>query len=155
MAEAKEYLTKAKYDELTEELRVLIHEKRKEVAEHLEYAKSLGDLSENAEYHEARDEQAKIEARIAQLEHMLKHAEIVHHTKGDTVVAGSTVVVSKSGEKEKQTFLLVGSEEADMSAGKLSYQSPLGRMLMGKKKDDSFELETPKGTVTYKIVEVK
>lgn len=155
MADAKEYLTKAKYDELTEELSFLIHQKRKEVAEHLEHAKSLGDLSENAEYHEARDEQAKVEARIAQLEYMLKHAEIVKHTRGDIVVAGTTVVVTKSGEKDKQTFLLVGSEEADMSTGKLSYQSPLGRMLMGKKKDDAFELETPKGTVTYKIVELK
>lgn len=156
MAEAKEYLTQEKYDELTQELHVLIHEKRKEVAEHLEYAKSLGDLSENAEYHEARDEQAHTEARIAQIEHMLKHAEIVHHNKkSDTVEAGSTVVLTKAKEKGEHTFLLVGSEEADMAAGKLSYQSPLGRMLMGKKKGDSFELETPKGVVVYKIVDVK
>lgn len=151
--DAKEYLTQEKYDELTKELYTLIHEKRKEVAEHLEHAKSLGDLSENAEYHEARDEQAQIESRIAQLEHMLKHAEIVHHKKGDVVEAGSTVVITKDGSKDKQTFLLVGSEEADMSAGKLSYQSPLGRMLMGKKKGDTFELETPKGPVGYKIVD--
>ncbi|MEY2640835.1 MAG: hypothetical protein RL150_228 [Candidatus Parcubacteria bacterium] len=155
MAEVKEYLTQAKYDELTQELDMLIHEKRKEVAEHLEYAKSLGDLSENAEYHEARDEQAKVEARIAQLEHMLKHAEIVKHKASDTVEAGATVTISKQGEKGQQVFLLVGSEEADMAAGKLSYQSPLGRMLMGKKKGDSFELETPKGVVAYKIVDVK
>jgi transcription elongation factor GreA len=155
MAEAREYLTQAKYDELTKELDILIHAKRKEVAEHLEYAKSLGDLSENAEYHEARDEQAKVEARIAQLEHMLKHAEIVKHKVTDTVEAGATVTISKQGEKGQQVFLLVGSEEADMAAGKLSYQSPLGRMLMGKKKGDSFELETPKGVVGYKIVDVK
>lgn len=155
MADVKEYLTKAKYDELTKELHTLIHEKRKEVAEHLEYAKSLGDLSENAEYHEARDAQAHIEARIAQLEHMLKHAEIVTHKTGDTVVAGTTVTIAKQGEKGQQVFLLVGSEEADMAAGKLSYQSPLGRMLMGKKAGESFELETPKGVVTYKILELK
>jgi len=154
MAEAKEYLTQAKFNELTEELHTLIHTKRKEVAEHLEYAKSLGDLSENAEYHEARDEQAHTEARIAQLEHMLKHAEIVRHKGGDTIEAGSTAVLTKDGGKDKQTFVLVGSEEADMAAGKLSYQSPLGRLLMGKTKGDSFELETPKGVVVYKIVDV-
>jgi transcription elongation factor GreA len=155
MSEAKEYLTQEKYEELTKELHMLIHQKRKEVAEHLEYAKSLGDLSENAEYHEARDEQAHTEARIAQLEHMLKHAEIVRPQKGDTVVAGSTVAVTKTGSKEQHKFLLVGSEEADMATGKLSYQSPLGRMLMGKKNGDSFELETPKGVVVYKIVDLK
>jgi transcription elongation factor GreA len=154
MNENKEYLTKEKYVELTEELRVLTHERRKEVAEHLEYAKSLGDLSENAEYHEARDEQAKIEARIAQLEHLLKHAEIMKHTKGDVVTAGATIIIQKGGEEIK-TYELVGSEEADMSAGRLSYGSPLGAAVMGKKKGDTFTFNTPKGEVAYKIVDVK
>ena len=154
MNQNKEYLTKVKHVELTKELEVLVHEKRKEVAEHLEYAKSLGDLSENAEYHEARDEQAKIEARIAQLEHLLKHAEIIKHKTGDVVEAGSTIVIQK-GKDEKKTYELVGSEEADMSAGRLSYDSPLGAAVMGKTKGDTFTFDTPKGEVAYKIVDVK
>lgn len=154
MPEDKEYLTQSKFDELKEELETLVHKKRKEVAEQLEYAKSLGDLSENAEYHEARDEQAKLEARIAQIEYILKHAEIVHHTKGDVVEAGSTVVLKKGTATTKQEFVLVGSEEADMAAGKLSYSSPLGRALIGKKKGDTFTFDTPKGEVKYKIVDV-
>jgi transcription elongation factor GreA len=149
----KEYLTKEKYTQLQEELKVLTHERRREVAEHLEYAKSLGDLSENAEYHEARDDQAKIEARIAQLEHLLKHAEIIIHKKGDIAVAGATITIQR-GKEEKKTYELVGSEEADMSAGRLSYGSPLGAAMMGKKKGDTFTFDTPKGEVAYTIIDV-
>jgi transcription elongation factor GreA len=101
----KQYLTQDKHTELQEELRVLIHEKRREVAEHLEYAKSMGDLSENAEYQEARDEQAKVEARISQIEELLKHAQILQHKKSDVVEAGSKVVIQKGGEKEKKEFV--------------------------------------------------
>jgi len=155
MPEDKEFITQEKFDELKEELEQLVHVKRKEVAENLEHAKSLGDLSENAEYHEARDAQAQLEARIAQIEYIIKHAEIVRHKKSDVVEAGSTIVLQKGASKTKQTFILVGSEEADMAAGKLSYQSPLGRALMGKKKGDSFVFDTPKGEVKYKIVDVK
>lgn len=151
----KQYLTQQKYIELQEELHNLIHKKRKEVAEQLEYAKSMGDLSENAEYHEARDSQAKVEARISQIEDLLKHAEILKHKSGDTVEAGSTVQIQKTGEREKKTYVLVGSEEADMLAGKLSYDSPLGSALMGKKKGDSVKVDTPKGEVEYKIISVE
>lgn len=151
----KQYLTKEKYEELQAELDVLIHEKRKEIASQLEYAKSLGDLSENAEYHEARDAQAKTESRIAQIEDLLKHAEIMHHKKSDIAEAGSKVVIQKTGEKEKKEFLLVGSEEADMLAGKLSYDSPLGSAIMGKKKGDSVSIDTPKGVAEYKIISVE
>ena len=154
MTENKEYLTKEKFEELQQELQTLTHERRKEVAEQLEYAKSLGDLSENGEYHEARDEQAKVEARIAQLEHLLKHAEIIKHKKGDTIEAGSTVTIQK-GKEDKQIYELVGSEEADMSAGRLSYDSPLGQALIGKKKGEVFVFETPKGEVKYTIVDAK
>lgn len=151
----KQYLTQQKYDELQEELHTLIHTKRKEVAEQLEYAKSNGDLSENAEYHEARDNQAKIEARISQIEELLKHAEIMHHKKSDVAEAGSKVVIQKTGEREKKELILVGSEEADMLAGKLSYNSPLGSAIMGKKKGDSISVDTPKGVVEYKIISVE
>ncbi len=151
----KQYLTQQKYEELQQELHDLIHVKRKEIAEQLEYAKSMGDLSENAEYHEARDGQAKIEARISQLEDLLKHAEILKHKKSDVVEAGSKVVIQKTGEKEKKEYTLVGSEEADMLAGKLSYDSPLGSALLGKKKGDAVSIDTPKGTVEYKIISVE
>ncbi|MFA7193887.1 MAG: transcription elongation factor GreA [Candidatus Paceibacterota bacterium] len=151
----KQYLTQDKYTELQEELRVLIHEKRREVAEHLEYAKSMGDLSENAEYQEARDEQAKVEARISQIEELLKHAQILQHKKSDVVEAGSKVVIQKGGDKEKKEFILVGSEEADMAEGKLSYDSPLGEALLGKKKGDAVSIDTPKGSVEYKIISVE
>jgi transcription elongation factor GreA len=152
----KQYLTKEKHTELQEELHALIHTKRKQVAEHLEYAKSMGDLSENAEYQEARDEQGKVESRISQLEDLLKHAEILHHKKGgDTVEAGSKVVIQKSGDKDKKEFTLVGSEEADMATGKLSYDSPLGEALMKKKKGDVVAIDTPKGKTVYKIISVE
>lgn len=151
----KQYLTQQKYEELQQELHTLIHTKRKEVAEQLEYAKSMGDLSENAEYHEARDNQAKIEARISQIEELLKHAEILKHKKSDVIEAGSNVEIQKNGDKEKKKYILVGSEEADMLSGKLSYDSPLGSALMGKKKGDSVSVDTPKGTVEYKIISVE
>ncbi|MBP9763455.1 MAG: transcription elongation factor GreA [Candidatus Pacebacteria bacterium] len=151
----KQYLTQEKYNELQEELHFLIHKKRQEVAQHLEYAKSMGDLSENAEYQEARDEQGKVESRISQIEDLLKHAEILQHKKSDVVEAGSKVVIQKNGEKEKKEFLLVGSEEADMAAGKLSYDSPLGEALMKKKKGDAVSIDTPKGRIEYKIISVE
>lgn len=151
----KEYLTQEKYNELQAELHELKTVKRKEVAEHLEHARSLGDLSENAEYHEARDDQAQTEARILQIESILKNAEIVKHVSGDTVEVGSKVTVKKDGESKDTQFTLVGSEEADITLGKISHHSPLGAALFGKKKGESFEFQSPRGTVKYKIVDVK
>lgn len=155
MEQGKAYISKEKHLELQKELEVLTTTKRREVADQLEYAKSLGDLSENAEYHEARDSQAKLEARIAQVEDILKHAEILKHHKGDTVDVGSTVVLKREKESEKQTYYIVGPEEADMLSGKLSYGSPLGGSLIGKKKGEVFSFETPKGKVNYEILDVK
>jgi transcription elongation factor GreA len=151
----KEYLTQEKFNELQQELHDLKTIKRKEIAEHLEYARSLGDLSENAEYHEAREEQAQIESRILQLESILKNAEIVKHIIGDVVEVGSQVTLVKEGEKGETVFTLVGSEEADISLKKISHHSPLGAALFRKKKGETFELQTPKGTVKYTIVGVK
>lgn len=151
----KEFLTQEKYNELQAELQELKTVKRKAVAEHLEYARSLGDLSENAEYHEAREEQAQTEARILQIETILKNAEIVKHISGDTVEVGSKVTVQKDGESNTSIFTLVGSEEADIAVAKISHHSPLGAALYGKKKGETFEFQSPKGTVKYKIVDVK
>lgn len=154
--ENKEYLTQEKFNEFTKELDYLMHTRRKEVAENLEYAKSLGDLSENAEYHEARDMQANIEDRIAHIESLLKSAEIVPSSHDTSVVTiGSLVTVLREGESKNREYTIVGTEEADMAAGKISIKSPIGHALMGKKKKESFEVSTPKGVVTYKVVDIQ
>ncbi len=150
-----QYLTKEKFAELKSELEQLRNVRRKEVAESLEYAKKLGDLSENAEYHEAREEQAKVEDRINHLEMVLKTANILDEKHGSTVSIGSTVLVQKEGEKENRKFMIVGSEEVDTANGKLSNHSPIGAALMGKAKGDTIVVTTPKGKVSYKIIEVQ
>ena len=149
-----DYLTKEKYDELLTELDHLKKVRRKEVAESLEYAKSLGDLSENAEYHEARDLQATIEDRIAHIESIMKSAKIVSKHSTDVVAVGSIVTIKKEKSDEK-TYTIVGAEEADITQGKLSVISPLGQAVLGKKKGDSFDFQAPSGTVGYKIVTIK
>lgn len=152
----EEYLTKEKYEALKTELELLVTKKRKEVAEKLEYAKSLGDLSENAEYHEARDEQAIIEDRIKKLESIIKSAVIVSekHTT-DIVSIGSTVIIAKEGSDKEQTYTIVGAEESDLSLGKISVKSPLGEALFGKKKGAKCTFNTPSGSTTYKIISIK
>ncbi|TSC61120.1 MAG: transcription elongation factor GreA [Parcubacteria group bacterium Gr01-1014_107] len=155
MQENKEYLTKEKFDELSLELDHLRKVKRKEVAERLEYARSLGDLAENAEYHEARGEQANIEDRIAKLEAIFKSAEIISSHHGGEVSVGSVVVVQKENEKESWTYTIVGSEEADIRAGKISISSPFGQSILGKKKGQAFSFNTPSGLVKYKVVSIK
>lgn len=148
------YLSKEKLGELKIELDKLKTVERQQVAKDLEYSKSLGDLSENAEYHEAREKQADIEDRINQVEHILKNAEVVSDHKGGTVSVGSEVSIKKTGGKEEK-FKIVGSEEADMISGKISYQSPLGEALIDKKKGETVAVTTPKGETKYKILSVK
>jgi transcription elongation factor GreA len=148
------YLTQEKFEELTKELEHLKTAKRKEIADSLEYARSLGDLSENSEYQEAREMQAAAEERIKQLEQILKNPQIVSHKKGDTIGLGSTVVIQKDND-ENYEYHIVGSEEADMQERKISYISPLGEAMMGKKKGDSFTFETPNGKQNYTIKSIK
>ncbi len=148
-----EYLTKDKFDEFTKELVLLKGTKRKEVAENLEYAKSLGDLSENAEYHEARDIQATVEDRIAKLEALLKNASIVSGNHTGVVNVGSVVTVEKDGKKT--TYSIVGSEEADVAQNKISIKSPFGQAIFGKKEGDLFSFQAPVGEISYKITDIK
>jgi transcription elongation factor GreA len=156
MKEEREYLTKEKFDQLSAELKDLKTIKRKEVAESLDYARGLGDLSENAEYHEARELQANIEDRIAKLESMLKNATIMsHESHGEHVRIGSAVTVEKQGDKNHKKFKIVGSEETDMATGKLSNRSPLGAAILGKKIGESFSFNSPAGTMTYKVVGIE
>lgn len=151
----EELLSQEKFDELTRELDELKRVRRREVAEQLEYARSLGDLSENAEYQQAREMQASVEERIQKLENILKSAKIVRAGRSDTVGMGSVAMVTRVGDDAKHTYTIVGAEEADMLAGKVSYHSPLGAALMGKKKGDEFSFHTPKGTAKYKILKVE
>ena len=148
------YLTKEKFNELSAELETLKTVRRNEIAQDLEYAKSLGDLSENAEYQEAREAQAGIEDRISKIEMMLKTAEIVSSHAKDHVTLGSLVTIKKAGAKDAQTYKIVGSEEADISKNQISFNSPLGSMLIDKKKGQEITLKTPKGVVEYSIVSI-
>ncbi|MBX4181282.1 transcription elongation factor GreA [Candidatus Parcubacteria bacterium] len=155
METQQEYLSKEKYHELEKELEYLRTVKRKEIAEALEYAKSLGDLSENQEYQEARDSQAILEDRINRVESILKSASIVSTAGGGVVAVGSVITVEKGSDHTKKSFTIVGSEEADAAKGLISTRSPLGFGAMGKKKGESFSFETPSGTMSYKIVDIK
>lgn len=152
---AEEYISQEKFEELTKELDELKTVKRREVATQLEYARSLGDLSENAEYQEARELQAAVEERIGKLESILKSAKIVKAKKTDGVSMGSAVVVQKLGDEDTHSYVIVGAEEADMLSGKISYHSPLGGALLGKKKGDEFSFATPRGLMRYKILKIE
>ena len=151
----KHYLSKEKFGALQEELTYLMRVKRAEIAKSLHAARSLGDLKENAEYHQIRELQAKTEERIFQLDQIMKGAEILRKGKTDSVVVGSTVTIKKS-KGEKRTYEVVDSEETDMASGKLSLNSPLGNAMKGKKQGEEFELKTPSGKkVRDKIEKIK
>lgn len=156
MNDTQTFLTAEKFDELKKELDHLKTVRRKEVAESLEYARSLGDLSENAEYQEARDMQAAIEERIGYLEKTIKEAKIVSHDKkGEVIGLGSMVTIQKDKEKDTRIYTIVGSDEANIHNHKLSYLSPLGEALMGKTKGDEFTFDTPVGKQKYKVMKIE
>ncbi len=155
MSTEVQYLTNEKFNELQKELEHLRIERRKEIAEHLEYAKKLGDLSENAEYHQAREEQAEVEDRIGKLENLLKNAVMIGANDSDTITIGSTFRLQKDNDNKSYLYTIVGSEEADMSHGKISNLSPLGSALLGHKKGEQVTVSTPKGKVTYTIMVIK
>ncbi|TSC58239.1 MAG: transcription elongation factor GreA [Parcubacteria group bacterium Greene0416_79] len=154
MTASASYFTKEKYAELEKELEHLKTVRRKEVAENLEYAKSLGDLSENAEYHEAREMQANIEDRIQKLEVLLQSAVIMKPHHSEVADIGSVVTVERSGGQEQRAYNLVSSEESNISKGKLSVDSPLGQAMLGKKKGETFTAKTPGGAVEYLVTDI-
>jgi transcription elongation factor GreA len=148
-------VSQEKFDEMVKELEHLKTVRRTEIAQSLEYARSLGDLSENAEYQEARDLQAATEERIKKLEELIKNIKIVPDGKRKSEISfGSKVTIRKDASPEAHEYTIVGSEEADMRVKKLSHVSPLGSALMGKKKGDVFTFETPSGKQTYTIEKV-
>lgn len=154
MKQAGNYITEEKRKTLEAELKELKGPKRKEILESLAYAKSLGDLSENAEYHQTREDQGKLEERIHKIEQILQSSEVVKGGGGEEIEIGSKVVVLKDGGKKEKTYQIVGSEEADMALGKISNQSPFGEALFGRKKGDNVSFKTPNGEVNYKIINV-
>jgi transcription elongation factor GreA len=154
----KAQLTQEGFDEIEKELKELEEVKRPQVIARVETARAYGDLSENAEYHSAKEDQELTETRIADLKNILQNSTIVKNTtKHSAVGMGSQVhVVVKSGKsKRKMTLQIVGEFEADPKSGKISSVSPLGQALMDKKKGDSVEVEVPAGKVIYEIVEIK
>lgn len=156
MAE-KQFLTKKGYDERVARLEELKVNRRKEVAQKLKEAREQGDLSENAEYDAAKDEQRDIEAEIAELEEILANCEVVQETtKGKDKVKMESVVVLHDVELDEDVeYTIVGSSEADSLNNKISNESPLGSALIGKKKGESVKIEAPVGVIEYKIVSVK
>jgi transcription elongation factor GreA len=148
-----QYVSPEFLEKLKEELKDLKTNKRREGANRIEEAKALGDLSENAEYHEAKDALGFVEGRIMEIESILKDMVIVEHEKGaSNVRVGATVKVTVNGKPK--SFQIVGSNEADPLAGKISNESPIGSALMGAKTGDKVSVDTPGGTTVYEVVEI-
>jgi len=152
-----EYLSEDAYKELEAELNGLIKNKRRKISKKLEESSSLGDLSENAEYQEAKDAQLMNEKRIAELEDLLSRAVILAQEKRSRVKIelGCFVVLRKDGISTDCKYQIVGSEESDPVANKISNESPLGLALLGKKKGEEVKVVTPTGEIVYNIIEVE
>ena len=153
---AKKAMTKEEVRELELKLEELKTIKRKEVAEKIKVARSFGDLSENSEYDEAKNEQAMIEEEILQLENMLKNVELIDREAltTDTVEIGLHIKLYDNKYKEELTYQIVGSNSANPSKGKISDESPLGNALKGKKVGDTVDVEAPGGMMSFKILEI-
>ena len=152
----KQMYTQQGYQELVDELHYLKHEKREKIKSDIALARSFGDLSENSEYDEARNEQAKNEARIKELEELVENAVILDESNIDTSVVslGSTVKVKNIDIGAEFTYDLVGSNESNPMEFKISDQSPIGAALMGKKAGDKVEVTTPGGVIHLSVLEV-
>lgn len=157
MEEKKTLLTYAGLTKLEEELHDLKVNKRKEVAEKIKEAREQGDLSENAEYDAAKDEQRDIEARIEEIEKILKNAEVVveDEVDFDKINIGCSVLVYDKEFDEEIQFKIVGSTEANSLQGKISNESPVGQALLGKKVGDEIQVETQAGVMEYKVLKIE
>ncbi len=149
-----EYLSKEGFDNLQKKLNELKDFRRKEIAKSLEDARSHGDLSENTEYQSAQDEWAMNEGRIKEIEDILSRAVILKKEHGANVEPGSSVSIKRTDAEEAEQYFLVGPKEADYLAGKISYESPLGKALLSKKRGDKVEVLTPNGKINYTIIDV-
>ncbi|OGC58457.1 transcription elongation factor GreA [candidate division WWE3 bacterium RIFCSPLOWO2_01_FULL_42_11] len=154
MVTTKILLTKEGFQNLKDEYKSLVDVKRTEIAEKIQSAREMGDLSENAAYHTAKEEQAFLEGRVSELEELFRNAEVVEKDNNKTSVGiGSKVKVCIDGGDE--TFWIVGAYEADPAVGKISHESPIGQALLGKKIGEEINVEAPIGTVKYKIVSIE
>jgi len=147
------YISREGLEKLRKELDEMVSARRPEIAQRIHDAKELGDLTENAEYEDAKNEQAFVEGRIQALEALIKNATLIdeHHTN-DHVQIGSTVKVS--GPDGSQSFTIVGSTEAKPTEGRISNESPVGRALLGRKKGDTVQVQVPAGDIAYTIVAI-
>ena len=157
MGEEKEILlTQEGYDKLEQELEVLKTEKRTEISERIKVALGFGDLSENSEYDEAKNAQAANETKIAELENKLRYAKIIDESEIDTktVQVGNTVKVLDIEFDEEVSYTIVGSTEVDLAENKISNESPIGKALLGAKKNQTVEVQAPAGVMKYKILAI-
>lgn len=156
LQEKKVTITQEKFDEFQKELDYLKIEKRTEIEQAIKEAKEQGDLSENSEYDAARDEQAKVENRIRELEYTLKNCEILDEKElsYDKVSIGVKVKIKDKKSGKEMSFDIVGTTEADISKGKISDESPLGKALMGKKVGEEVSVDAPRGEIKYTVLEI-
>ncbi|MSO45021.1 MAG: transcription elongation factor GreA [Thermoleophilia bacterium] len=150
-------LTEEGYNMLQEEIEYLSTIKRREVAERIKTAREFGDISENSEYDDAKNEQAHVESRITHIEHKLRDARVVDTEHVDTRVVsiGAKITARTTADRKTRVFTLVGSAEADPLKDRLSNESPLGKALMGGKKGDKVTVATPRGQVEYQVVKIE
>lgn len=150
-------LTRKGEQQLKDELNELRSVRRREVAEKIKVALSFGDLSENSEYDEAKNEQGMIESRIAEIEQTLAHAQVIDDDDISTekVGIGTMVKILDMDMDEEMEFKMVGTKEADIDSGKMSDESPIGKAIMNHEVDEEVEIETPSGTVKMKILEIR
>lgn len=151
------YLTQEGYNKLREELDYLVNVRRREIAQQIAEAKAEGDLRENAGYDEAKNAQAFVEGRIRELEAKTRNAKIIDDTESpsDKVALGRKVVVQEVGTSDEESYVIVGSTEADPRNGRISNESPIGKALMGKRKGATVSVSTPGGTIDFKILRVE
>ncbi len=157
MEERDIILTQEGYSKLEEELKYLKGQKKMEVAERLKVAREFGDLSENSEYDDAKNEQALLEAKINEIENTLRVAKIADDSEESIkkVRVGTLVKVHDYEYDEDVTYGIVGATEVNMAENKISNESPVGKALIGRKKNEEFEVETPGGIVKYKVLEIE
>ena len=155
MADDDLLMTRADYEKLEREIEELETSARSEMAERIKAARDLGDLKENAEYHDAKDAQAILETRILRLRDQLTRAQVVEaEAGGDAVAFGSQVELSDRDSGKKTTYTLVSAVDADAAAGRLSVESPVGQALVGARAGDVIEIPTPKGTRTLEVISI-
>ena len=150
-------ITNIGFEKLEEELRTLKSVERPTVIKSIAEARDHGDLSENAEYHDEKEKQSFIEGRIADLENKISRAEVIitKKLKSNKVIFGATVTLGEVGKKKQLVYQIVGTEEADVESGKISISSPLARALLGKKVDDSVEVNSPGGSKEYEVENIE